>query len=175
MGGDRGHRRRAVEGALEGLEELVRGERLLDEEKVRARTHERGAERWRMRSFVLLFSVLFVLPGATHAQGSTEAVGLWWVAHGDGQPLQIRIYADGSCWSDYPANNPGRWRMEGSEVICLWADGWKERLVPRNGGWINYGYTPESPLAGPPSHRTRAVRVSERPDGWLGYPPPSFR
>ena len=73
-----------------------------------------------------------------------EATGLWWVSHGDGAPLQVRLYPDGSAWSDYPANNPGTWSRREDRIVCLWADGWKEVFKPTQSGWSKLGYTPET-------------------------------
>lgn len=97
--------------------------------------------------------------------------GLWWVAHGNGDPLQVRLYEDHTAWSDFPSNNPGRWRLHGERVVCLWADGWKEVFVPVDGGWQKLGYKPDAPLEGPPSNVTRAHLVSPRADGWFGFAP----
>ncbi len=98
-------------------------------------------------------------------------VGLWWVSHGDGEPLQFRLYADGSAWSDYPDNNPGQWKSEGSAVICQWADDWKEVLSWSEQGWQKHGYAPGQSLESSPSNFSRAFQISPRPDGWFGVKP----
>lgn len=100
-----------------------------------------------------------------------DGQGLWWVSHGTGEPLQIRLYPDGSAWSDYPANNPGRWRVEDGRIICLWADDWKEIFVHSGTRWIKLGYKPGQPLTGPPNNRSSAVKASILPDGWFGLGP----
>lgn len=116
----------------------------------------------------LLALALIVLYGTSSAE---EATGLWWVSHGDGAPLQVRLYPDGSAWSDYPSNNPGTWSRQEERIVCLWADGWKEVFVPTEGGWSKFGYTPETDLNSPPSNQTRAFRVTSSPDGWFGVSP----
>ena len=118
----------------------------------------------------LLAPVLLLwLTALTQAQ--PEYVGLWWVAHGDGAPLQIRLYPDGRAWSDYPANNPGRWRLEGDKMICIWADDWKESFRPRLNGFQKLGYKPGVSLTAPPSNVSRAFKASKSPDGWFGLSP----
>lgn len=114
----------------------------------------------------VLFFFLFLTFAA-----SADPAGLWWVAHGTGEPLQIRLYPDGSAWSDYSANNPGTWRQEGPKVICLWADDWKEVFVPDEYGWKKFGYEPGVGLDQPPSNQSRAYLVSPRPNGWFGWAP----
>lgn len=121
-------------------------------------------------SFLTLLLALF-LSSPTLAQSPSDFVGLWWVSHGDGAPLQLRVYQDGSAWSDYPANNPGRWRMEEGRLICLWADDWKEVLQKQGGGWVKLGFKPGVELSEPPSNRSRAYRACETPDGWFGLAP----
>ena len=116
----------------------------------------------------LLTLTLLALTGISQAE---EATGLWWVSHGDGAPLQVRLYPNGSAWSDYPSNNPGTWSSREDRIVCLWADGWKEVFVPTEGGWSKFGYTPETDLNSPPSNQTRAFRVTSSPDGWFGVSP----
>lgn len=98
-------------------------------------------------------------------------VGLWWVSHGDGAPLQVRLYADGKAWSDYSSNNPGRWSQNRESVECLWADGWKERFEPSGRVWKKFGFKPGAPLDGPASNSSHAYQVCESPDGWFGPSP----
>jgi hypothetical protein len=80
----------------------------------------------------------------------------------------MRVYADGTAWSDYPSNNPGRWRMDGDRLVCVWADDWKEVLIPSPEGWSKLGYQPGASLQSPPSNRSRAIRATSAPDGWCG-------
>ncbi len=94
--------------------------------------------------------------------------GLWWISHGDGAPLQVRLYPGGRAWSDYPSNNPGRWERQGDEVICRWADDWKERFTLTRGGWKKHGYGPCRPLDGPAQNVSKAYHVCPQPDGWFG-------
>lgn len=115
------------------------------------------------RQLVLALALFLSIPALAE-----PAVGLWWVSHGDGAPLQVRLYPDGSAWSDYPSNNPGRWRHQGDSVTCLWADDWKERFVSSGRGWEKWGYKPGTALESAPTNKSRAYRVSESPDGWFG-------
>jgi hypothetical protein len=116
---------------------------------------------------ILLLALAFPV-GRVGAQPSGDMVGLWWISHGDGAPLQMRVYADGTAWSDYPANNPGRWHMDGDRLVCVWADDWKEVLVRSPRGWSKLGYEPGTGMQSPPSNRSHAVRVTSEPDGWFG-------
>jgi hypothetical protein len=109
----------------------------------------------------------FALP----VTANESLVGLWWIEHEDGAPLQVRLYAGGAAWSDYPSNNPGEWSYQDGKVVCLWADGWKEVFVEERGYWLKLGYTPETALSSEPSNRSRAFRVSPAPDGWFGIAP----
>ena len=120
--------------------------------------------------YLALFQALLLSSPAV-SQASSDFVGLWWVSHGDGAPLQVRIYPDGTAWSDYPANNPGRWRMEEERLICLWADDWKEVFQQAGEGWVKLGFKPGVDVSAPPSNRSRAFRASEAPDGWYGVAP----
>jgi len=97
-------------------------------------------------------------------------VGLWWVYHGTGEPLQVRLYDDGSAWSDFPTNNPGRWRVENGQALCIWNDGWKERMVKVGEHWEKHGFRPGVDFHQTPSNRTKAFKVSPRSDGWFGAP-----
>lgn len=119
----------------------------------------------------LLCLYLGLIPCAVHAEPTIQGVGLWWVSHGTGEPLQLRLYPDGTAWSDYPANNPGRWEAKNDRIVCLWADDWKEILIPSNSRWIKLGFRPGHPLTGPPSNQSSAIRASTHPDGWFGPPP----
>jgi len=103
------------------------------------------------------------------AQPRDSFSGLWWVAHGGGAPLQLRLYPDGTAWSDYPDNNPGQWSVvDGDKAVCRWADDWKEVLFLSDDGWKKWGYKPKASLQGPPSNTSRAYRVCSSPDGWFG-------
>ena len=119
-------------------------------------------------SVKLLALAIMALCGISSAE---KAPGLWWVSHGDGAPLQVRLYPDGSAWSDYPSNNPGTWSRREDRIVCLWADGWKEVFEPTVHGWSKLGYTPETDLTAPPSNRSKAFRVTSAPDGWFGVSP----
>lgn len=112
--------------------------------------------------------MLFLLLSLVSVAWSEPVEGLWWVSHGDGAPLQVRLYPDGSAWSDYPSNNPGRWKRQGEDVICLWADDWKERFKPTPSGWEKLGYRPGQSTDGPPSNHSKAYHVCAHPDGWFG-------
>ena len=127
-------------------------------------------EKRAMKTSLVKFIVLTALTlcGASSAE---EASGLWWVSHGDGAPLQVRLYPDGSAWSDYPSNNPGTWSRREDRIVCLWADGWKEVFVPTESGWSKLGYTPDTELSAPPSNQSKAFRVTSAPDGWFGIAP----
>lgn len=124
-------------------------------------------------SMKLWFPFLFALLTLT-AQAEFNYQGLWWVAHGDGAPLQIRLYPDGRAWSDYPANNPGKWRVEGDTMICRWADDWKEVFVPSGKGFQKLGYRPGVSVEQPPSNQSKAYRACASPDGWFGPQPTGF-
>ena len=105
------------------------------------------------------------------AQDREDFVGLWWVSHGDGAPLQLRLYPDGSAWSDYPANNPGTWSVHANRAQVIWADDWKEMLLQNGGGWEKYGFKPGEPFSSFPSNLSRAYRVTRSSDGWFGVKP----
>ena len=122
----------------------------------------------RLHYQALSFILVAYMQGAVAAE---EASGLWWVEHGDGAPLQVRLYPDGSAWSDYPSNNPGKWSLQKERVVCLWSDGWKEVFVPRGTGWSKLGYSPETDLSASPSNQSKAFRVTSAPDGWFGISP----
>jgi hypothetical protein len=124
-----------------------------------------------IRNSVLL-SLWLCLFATAPSQELEQFQGLWWVAHGDGAPLQIRLYGDGSAWSDYSANNPGRWTVESQRMVCRWADDWKEVFFSSGPGrWVKWGYRPSSPLSEAPTNVSRAYRVSEAADGWFGVSP----
>lgn len=109
---------------------------------------------------------------ALPASGQEVGTGLWWIAHGDGAPLQVRLYPDGRAWSDFPSNNPGRWWRDEQRIMVLWADDWKEVLLPRDsGGWVKQGFEPGRSWEQTPSNQSRAVQATSHPNGWLGPSP----
>lgn len=120
---------------------------------------------------ILVASLGLLLTLSAGAQTTEDYTGLWWVSHGDGAPLQLRLYPDGSAWSDYPANNPGRWRVRKGRAECVWADDWKEALMCEGDAYIKYGFRPGQSLDSAPSNISRAVRASSRGDGWFGSRP----
>jgi hypothetical protein len=116
-------------------------------------------------------AVALAFPAAGEPSRPTDFTGLWWVSHGDGASLQLRLYPDGSAWSDYPANNPGKWEVRNGRAECVWADDWKEGLLRTPQGWLKLGYRPGQSIDSHPSNKSRAVRASTRADGWFGYSP----
>lgn len=119
-------------------------------------------------SNVVTAAFILSLPAA--ARPNTEGAGMWWVSHGNGAPLQLRLYPDGSAWSDYPSNNPGTWHSQDGDVVCRWADGWSEVLRRSPDGWVKLGFKPGADLDRLPSNSSHAVWASVRPDGWFGPP-----
>ena len=115
---------------------------------------------------VLLLALLCLCP--LQAQDESDYVGLWWVSHGDGAPLQIRLYADGTAWSDYPSNNPGHWEVRHGRMVCVWADDWKEVFELKSGRIVKFGFRPGVDVDAPPSNVSKALRGSSSPDGWFG-------
>lgn len=118
---------------------------------------------------VLIF-LLFLVPAM--ADSRDDFVGLWWVSHGDGAPLQLRLYSDGTAWSDYPANNPGAWSVVDGRAICIWADDWKEVMFSWGTGFVKHGYKPGQQVNQAPSNVSKAFRASKSPDGWYGVAAP---
>ena len=119
-------------------------------------------------STTIIALALLILPAA--AQTQEDGAGMWWVSHGNGAPLQLRLYPDGSAWSDYPSNNPGTWHSLNGDVVCRWADGWSEVLRRSPDGWVKLGFKPGAALDRPPSNSSHAVWASVRSDGWFGPP-----
>lgn len=117
-----------------------------------------------------LLVLLCLTPSMADPRG--DFVGLWWVSHGDGAPLRLRLYPDGSAWSDFPANNPGSWKVTKGQAVCLWADDWKEVLSAGPEGYVKFGFKPGRKVTESPSNVTKAYRASHFPDGWYGVPAP---
>lgn len=123
---------------------------------------------WKL--WCVFFSLGFVLMACPVLSSPREDfIGLWWVSHGDGAPLQLRLYRDASAWSDFPSNNPGSWTFEDSEALVRWADGWKELLAFDLKGAHKFGFEPGREFIGLHSNSSRAYHVCSRSDGWFGF------
>ena len=127
--------------------------------------------RMSLQSLTLVVALTVLMGAISFADERENFTGLWWVSHGDGAPLQLRLYPDGTAWSDYPSNNPGRWTVRNGRAECVWADDWKEALLPVKGGWLKYGFRPGQGLDSKPSNVSHAIRATTRGDGWFGDSP----
>ncbi len=112
-----------------------------------------------MRSIFSLALVVALSVGAW-----ARPVGLWLVGHGDGQPLSIRIYSNGTARSDYESNGLGRWSWRDSVLTVDWQDGWRDVIALDS----KRAWAPGADFQGEPSNTSSAVFVTPAPDGWFG-------
>ena len=100
--------------------------------------------------------------------------GVWALTDGENNTFDVVLFPGGaarSTWSKGPAGSRGewgRWKPYGSGVRIDYENGWIDLIRYAAQGFEEVAFSPQTPLAGPPSATGKAIRVGESIAGFIG-------
>jgi hypothetical protein len=109
------------------------------------------------------------VPGAEFPAGApatrlggpdAEWVGSWRLnREPDGSFLYITLRSDGTAFSSINGLTEGRWEVREGAAVCVWPDGWIDRIERASGGWLKKSWV--GGVTETPADLSDAIRVGE--------------
>jgi len=103
-----------------------------------------------------------------------QFLGAWSANDDQGQSFDMILFPNRqavSTWTKGTAGAHGErglWRSGPEGVTIFFHDGWTDRILIRDGGFIHQGFSPDRPLDGKPTNESPATRVEGERSGFVG-------